>query len=49
MGGRDVQCYGGIRCGNLQFFIEFTEEDKQEHLEFHGQPSSVTEDVETVE
>ncbi len=45
MGGREVQCYGCIHCGNLQFLIEFSEEDKQQHLEFHRQPSSVTEQL----
>ncbi|MBA2621134.1 MAG: hypothetical protein H0U87_08035 [Acidobacteria bacterium] len=43
MVGREIQSYGCIHCGNLQFSVEFSEEDKQQHLEFHGQPPSVTE------
>ncbi len=43
MGGREIQSYGCIHCGNLQFSVEFSEEDKQQHLEFQRQPASVTE------
>lgn len=49
MGGREVQSYGCIHCGNLQFLIDFTEEDKQQHLEFHRQPPSITEDSDAEE
>jgi hypothetical protein len=43
MGGREIQSYGCIHCGNLQFLIDFSEEDKQQHLDFQRQPPSVTE------
>ena len=49
MGGREIQSYGCIHCGNLQFFIEFSDEDRQRHLEFHGQPPSITENLDTEE
>ncbi len=45
MSGREVKSYGCIHCGNLQFLIDFSEEDKQQHLEFQRQPSSVTEQL----
>lgn len=43
MSGRKMQSYGCIHCGNLQFLIDFSEEDKQHYLEFHQPPLSVTE------
>ncbi|MEO6588600.1 MAG: hypothetical protein ABIP06_04670 [Pyrinomonadaceae bacterium] len=42
MGGREIYSYGCIHCGNLQFSVNFSEEDKQNHLEFHQPPPSVT-------
>ncbi len=45
MGGREIQSYGCVHCGNLQFFIDFSDEDRQRHIEFHSQPPSVTEDI----
>ena len=49
MGGREIQSYGCIHCGNLQFLVEFSEEDKQRHLEFQQPPPSVTEISDTEE
>ncbi|MDQ6786017.1 MAG: hypothetical protein M3033_04255 [Acidobacteriota bacterium] len=43
MGGREIQSYGCIHCGNLQFLVDFSEADKQHYLEFHQPPPSVTE------
>ncbi len=40
--GREMQSYGCIHCGNLQFLIDFSEEDKQHYLEFHQPPPSIT-------
>ena len=45
MGGREIQSYGCVHCGNLQFFIDFSDSDRQRHIEFLGQPPSVTEDL----
>jgi len=42
MSGREIQSYGCIHCGNLQFLIDFSEEDKQHYLEFHQPPRSIT-------
>ena len=43
-GGRDTHSYACIHCGNLQFTVDFNEEDKKQYLEFEGQQPSVTED-----
>jgi predicted nucleic-acid-binding Zn-ribbon protein len=37
IGTRDVVAYGCVRCGNLQFIVNFTDEDKKRHLKFEGQ------------
>ncbi len=44
IGGRDTHSHACIHCGNLQFTVDFDEEDKKQYLEFEGQQPSVTED-----
>ncbi len=44
IGGRDTHSYACIHCGNLQFTVDFDEEDKKQYLAFEGQQPSVTED-----
>jgi hypothetical protein len=43
IGGREIHSYACVHCGNLQFVVDFSEDDKKQHLEFEGQPPSVTE------
>ncbi len=42
-GGREVHSYGCVHCGNLQFIVDFSEDDKKQYLEFEAQQPSVTE------
>ena len=46
IGGHEIHSYACIHCGNIQFVVDFTEEDKKQYLEFEGQQSSVTEQLE---
>jgi len=45
IGGREVHSFACIHCDNLQFTVNFNEEDRQKYLEFENQPPSVTERV----
>ena len=38
MGGRAVQAYGCTRCGHLQMAVEFSDEDRERHQDFEGEP-----------
>ncbi len=43
VGRRKVRAYGCIRCGNLQFAVEFTDDDRQRYQQFEGtQPDVLT-------
>ncbi len=46
IGGRDTHSHACIHCGNLQFTVDFDEEDKEQYLAFEGQQPSVTEQLE---
>lgn len=37
IGIREITAYGCIHCGNLQFLVSFTDEDRQRYLNFEGQ------------
>ena len=45
MGGRSVRSFGCIHCRNLQFTVEFNEEDSQRYQEFEGQQPGVLERI----
>jgi predicted nucleic-acid-binding Zn-ribbon protein len=44
VGGRGVHSYACIHCGNLQFTVDFKDEDKRQYLEFESQQPGVAED-----
>jgi len=44
IGGREIHSYACVHCGNLQFLVDFNEDDKNQYLEFEGGQPSVTED-----
>ncbi len=46
IGGRKIRSYACVHCGNLQFVVNFSEDDKKRYLEFEGQQASVTEPIE---
>lgn len=37
IGSRPVRCYGCPRCGNMQWTIEFSEEDMKKYQSFEGE------------
>ncbi len=41
--GRETHSYACVQCGNLQFVVNFSEDDKKQYPEFEAQQSSVTE------
>lgn len=41
IGRRTIRAYGCIRCGNLQFAVEFTNEDRQRYQQFDGMQPDV--------
>lgn len=43
MGSRKVRSYGCIHCRNLQFAVDFNEEDMQKYQEFEGQQPGLLE------
>ncbi len=43
LGARSVRAYGCVRCGHLQFAVEFSEKDLEHYQEFEGQQPSVLE------
>ena len=45
MGSRRIVSYGCIHCRNLQFTVEFNEEDIQKYQEFEGQQPGVLERI----
>lgn len=45
MGSRKIVSYGCIHCRNLQFAVEFNEEDSQRYQEFEGQQPGVLERI----
>jgi hypothetical protein len=40
---REIHAFGCIHCNNLQFTVDFDEEDKKQYLEFEGQQPSLME------
>ena len=46
-GVREITAFGCVRCGNLQFIVNFTEEDKNVHLNFEGQQPDLLERIES--
>lgn len=45
MGGNKIQSFACVRCGNLQFIVDFSEKDKQRYLEFEGRQPSLMERI----
>ena len=45
IGNRDVQAYGCVHCGNLQFTVKFSERDLERYQEFEGQQPDVLERI----
>jgi hypothetical protein len=45
MGSRSVRAFACIHCRNLQFTVEFNEEDRQRYQEFEGQQPGVLERI----
>ena len=43
--GRQIHAYGCIRCGHLQFGVEFTDKDRQRYQEFEGMQPGVLERI----
>jgi hypothetical protein len=41
IGRRKVRAYGCIRCGNLHFAVEFSDEDRQRYQQFEGMQPDV--------
>lgn len=46
---QEIQTWGCVRCGNLQLIVEFSEEIKKQHREFHRPPPSVTDETDREE
>ncbi len=42
-GGRETHSYACVQCGNLQFTVDFSEDDKKQYLEFEGQQPVIPE------
>ena len=47
IGRRKVRAFGCIRCGNLQFAVEFTDEDRERYQQFEGKQPSVLDRINT--
>lgn len=47
VGGRNITAYGCIRCQNLQFMVNFRDEDRERYVEFEGEQPSVLERINT--
>jgi len=45
VGSRSVLAYACIHCRNLQFTVEFNEEDRRKYQQFEGQQPGVLERV----
>ena len=45
VGSKPVRAYGCVRCGHLQFAVEFDEKDQRRFLEFEGQQPGVLERI----
>jgi hypothetical protein len=45
LGRRKVRGYGCIRCGYLQFAVEFTDEDRERYQQFEGKQPGVLERI----
>jgi hypothetical protein len=45
IGSREVQAYGCVHCGNLQFAVDFSERDLERYQEFEGQQPDVLERI----
>lgn len=45
MGGNKILAFACVRCGNLQFIVDFSEKDKQRYIEFEGQQPSLMERI----
>ena len=45
IGSRAIQAYGCVRCGNLQFTVEFSEGDLERYQEFEGEQPDVLERI----
>ena len=47
IGRRKVRAYGCIRCGNLQFGVDFTDKDRQRYQQFEGTQPAVLDRINT--
>ena len=45
MGTRKIRSFGCMHCRNLQFAVDFNEEDLQKYQEFEGQQPGVLERI----
>lgn len=46
-GVREITAFGCIHCGNLQFIVNFTDEDKKSRQDFGGRQSGLLERIES--
>ena len=46
-GVREITTFGCVHCGNLQFFVNFTDEDKRNHQNFDGRQPDLLERIES--
>jgi hypothetical protein len=45
--GRKVHAFGCIRCGHLQFSVQFTDKDRQRYQQFEGAQPGVLDRINT--
>ncbi len=43
IGGREARSFACVNCGNLQFVVEFNDEDRKQYAAFEGQQPSLME------
>jgi len=47
IGVREISAHACVHCGNLQMNVNFSDEDKQQHLKFEGEQPDLLKRIES--